>query len=88
MRLDSLTQDQVVVTLSQRNLLTLLAKLAGFPPGSACTITFPGDDGPLLVVHAESDEEHYANRPAPPGKMHPDTEARVRQGPPIWRSDG
>jgi hypothetical protein len=80
-RLDTLTRERVVITLSQRNLLALLAKLAGFPPGSACTITFPGDDGPSLVVHAESDEEHYASRPAPPGQMHPETEAAVRHGP-------
>ena len=88
MRLDSMTREQVVITLSQRNLLTLLAKLEGFPPRSACTITFPGDDGPSLVVHAESDEEHYATRTAPPGRMHPDTEARVRQGPPTGRAGG
>ena len=87
MRLDALTRERVEITLSQRNLLTLLAKLAGFPPGSACTITFPCDDGPLLVVHAESDEEHYGTRPTPPGPMHPETEARLPQASPTWRSD-
>ncbi len=86
MRLDLLTREKVVITLSQRNLLSLLAKLAGFPAGSACTITFAGEDGPSLVVHAEPDEEHYAARLAPPGRMHPETEARVHEGPALWHS--
>jgi hypothetical protein len=78
MRLDRITHTLVAVTLSRRNLLTLLAKLDGYPPNSECTIVFPGGEGPELLVHAEEDAEHYARRIAPPGPMHPDTEDRVR----------
>lgn len=54
MRLDEVTRTEVVVTLSRRNLLTLLAKLDGHPPHSACTIVLPGGgDGPELLVRAE-----------------------------------
>jgi|HubBroStandDraft_6_1064221.scaffolds.fasta_scaffold00111_21 hypothetical protein len=87
MRLDLVTRERVVVTLSRRNLLTLLAKLAGFPPNSACTIVFPGTEGPTLEVHAEPDEAHYATRPSPPGTMHPNTEALIRPTP-QRQSDG
>ena len=78
MRLDRASHTLVAVTLSRRNLLTLLAKLDGYPADSACTIVFPGVEGPQLRVHAEEDAQHYAHRAAPPGPMHPDTEERVR----------
>lgn len=62
------------VTLSRRNLLALLLKLDGYPKDSACTIYTDIDtDGYILVVKAEEDDKHYADRPAP-GTMHPDTE--------------
>lgn len=61
------------VILSRRNLLTLLLKLD--TPGSEHTIVKPGG----IVVVAEPDEVHYANRPKGPGQMHPDTEARLRE---------
>lgn len=81
MRLDRVTRTQVVVTLSRRNLLTLLAKLDGHPPSSACTIVLPGGgEGPELVVRAEDDHAHYQKRREPPGSMHPDTEARMAAG--------
>jgi hypothetical protein len=56
-----------VLTLSERNLIAMLAKL--HQPGSACTIynqdfTFVG----------ESDEAHYRQREYPPGAMVNDTE--------------
>ena len=88
MRLDLVSPTKIAITLSQRNLLTLLAKLDGYPPDSACTITSSGVDGPTLEVHAEVDEEHYGDRPEAPGPMHPDTEARIRRGPPAWRWRG
>jgi hypothetical protein len=62
------------VTLSTRNLLALLHKAEHFP-GSARRIET--DDCPAgwrLAVCSESDAEHYARRPAPPGPMHPATE--------------
>jgi hypothetical protein len=88
MRIDLVTPTHIQITLSQRNLLALLAKLDGYPPDSVCTITTTGPDGPMLVVHAEDDEEHYGERPEPPGPMVPDTEARIRRGPPTWRWRG
>jgi len=81
MRLDRVTRTEVLVTLSRRNLLTLLAKLDGHPPNSACTIVLPGGgEGPGLVVRAEENDAHYQARPEPPGPMHPDTEARMAAG--------
>jgi hypothetical protein len=78
MRLDRATRTEVVVTLSRRNLLTLLAKLDGHPSNSACTILLPGGgEGPELLVRAEENDAHYQTRPEPPGPMHPDTEARM-----------
>jgi hypothetical protein len=72
----------VRVTLSERNLRALLAKLKGHPPGSACTITYDTGEGPTLVVSAEPDAIHYAHPerdvPGVAGPMHPDTEERMR----------
>lgn len=70
----------VRVTLSRRNLRTLLAKLDGNPPDSACEIQKIEDDG-LLCVHAEPDDVHYSHASRygePPGAMHPLTEAAIR----------
>ena len=62
------------VVLSRRNLLSLLAKLDGYPTNSARTI-LGGEAAPGLVVKAEDDAEHYGRRGYEPGPMHPDTEA-------------
>jgi hypothetical protein len=77
---------QVKVTLSRRNLLTLLHKLD--MPGSARRIenNVVYVDGELnneyiLVLCCEDDEEHYADPDrlgGPAGRMHPDSEAYVR----------
>lgn len=79
MRLDS--KDRIVrVALSRRNLKTLLAKLDGNPPESACTIYYSTKDGKVLWVTAEEDAEHYANpeRDLPHGgAMHPATEEAI-----------
>lgn len=76
---------RVEVTLSRRNLLTLLHKLD--MPGSARQIEnndcwedgeqtpYPGT---TLVLRCEDDEEHYGSRPSGPGVMHPDSETFVR----------
>jgi len=73
-----------VVTLSRRNLLTLLHKLD--MPGSARTITNSDchlnhelTDRLLLILRAEDDEKHYSERLEPPGPMHPASEAFVRR---------
>ena len=78
MRLDGFEPRLIAITLSRRNLLTLLAKLDGYPSKSACSIYLPGEGfDPTIFVHAEPDEVHYGTRPEPPGAMHPDTEARL-----------
>jgi hypothetical protein len=71
----------VRVTLSERNLRALLAKLGGSPPNSACTLSYDTRDGLVLYVTAEPNDIHYTNpeRDTPvPGTMHPDTEERTR----------
>lgn len=76
------------VTLSRRNLQTLLAKLDGHPTDSACTIQ-GGTDAWGLFVKAEEDEVHYKHREEwrqsgklPDsstvwGRMHPETEEAI-----------
>lgn len=88
-RLDITTPGEnreVRVTLSRRNLLSLLHKLD--MPGSARRLenndcwengaqcAYPGT---LLVLCCEDDDEHYASRSGAPGKMHPDTEKFVQE---------
>lgn len=73
MRRESDEQGLPVFVLSRRNLMALLAKLDGFPAGSACTIGSP--DG-SWYVRAEEDSVHYSERA--PGRMHPTTEHRLR----------
>lgn len=68
------------VVLSRRNLATLLDKIDnGITDGeSACTIlTTYNTEGYVLIVQAEPDDLHYSER-LPPGKMHPETESRIR----------
>lgn len=68
--------DLHIVTLSRRNLLGLLAKLDD--PQSLRTLTKLESSGLHLVVHAESDEEHYSSRPeGPPGPMIDRTEQQL-----------
>jgi hypothetical protein len=81
MRLETLGQT-ITVVLSRRNLLSLAHKLD--MPNSARTLV-GGDvivDGnaaaaPVLIVKVEDDDEHYRQRSAPPGEIHPDTEEFV-----------
>ncbi len=68
--------DTVKITLSRRNLLTLLAKLDGYPHKSMGVIWRATDSGNLFV-HAEEDAVHYADRQY--GVMHPTTERRIRE---------
>lgn len=65
------------VTLSRRNLLTLLAKLDGNPSLSERTIHRVNEDGDVLQVTAEEDDIHYGKRR--PGPMDPDTEEAIRR---------
>lgn len=64
-----------MVELTRHNLMSLLAKLDGNPPGSKCTIVDPEDN---IAVKAVEDIEHYRARP--PGQMHLDTEEALRRG--------
>lgn len=66
MRLD-IHGPRVVVTLSERNLRTLLSKV--HRPDSARTLLLDVGEG-VLVVKAETDEEHYRDR-VPAGPVHP-----------------
>lgn len=66
----------VRVTLSQRNLRTLLLKAAD--PDSSATIARDVEPGLRLEVHAESDAVHYAERA--PGQMTLWTEAALQAG--------
>lgn len=62
------------IELTRRNLRTLLAKLDGNPPDSACEIVKLSEDlTGYWSIKAVEDHDHYADRP--PGAMHPDTEA-------------
>lgn len=79
MRLDLPGDGLVIVTLSRRNLLTLLAKLKRGVPGVILSqdVYLHGTpvDGVMLVVRPASDEEAYRDRPA--GPMQPHTEAAI-----------
>lgn len=80
----SIEEGIVNVVLSRRNLETLIAKLDGFPKGSACEIfcqANPRDPKrePLFYVKAEENALHYSGRPSPPGEMHPETEDRLKE---------
>jgi hypothetical protein len=90
MRLE-LALGTVHVFLSERNLRSLLVKLGGDPPASACTLTylsqvkFTVDGAPpsfpvQLLVTAEPDGVHYSNPErdsSKPGEMHPATEQAI-----------
>lgn len=79
MRIDRADAEVIDIVLSRRNLLTLLVKLSGHPANSACTIGWPGAEGqPTLLVRAEPDGRHYADR-APAGTMVCQTEGALRR---------
>ena len=65
------------VELTRRNLVGLLAKLDGNPPGSACTLIDPDR---VVAVKAVEDAEHYAAEGRAPGPMHEATEAVAKGG--------
>ena len=60
------------IVLSERNILSLLAKVRGAPGESKRTLIGDG-----FTVSVETDAEHYGNRSVPPGIMHPETEAAL-----------
>ena len=69
--------NSVYVTLSRRNLASLLAKLDGIPEGSRCELLRVTVDGVFLSVKAEEDPKHYGDRK--PGEIHRETEAALRK---------
>lgn len=69
-------ENYVEVKLSKRNLLTLLHKLE--MEGSKRTI-LRRDGMDHLTVTAESDEAHYTEDRPQAGKMHPETEAYIKE---------
>jgi hypothetical protein len=81
-RVDHLSLERVEVVLSERNLIALLNKVRR--TDSFRTLEFDEpveDDGALpgeppahlrLVVRAEPDDEHYDERPTPPGPVYPE----------------
>ena len=78
MKLEIKDGYRVEVSLSRRNLMTLLAKLDGNPHESLCTIYSEGFFG-RLSVQVQEDAIHYKDRIIPPGEMHPDTEREIQQ---------
>lgn len=84
MRLERCDEETVIVVLSRRNLLALLAKLRGFPAKSSCTLSYSTKNNQRLLVQAEEDDVHYANPERDddarlkPGKMHPETERQMK----------
>ena len=65
------TPEGILVVLSRRNLLALLAKLDGYPQESRATLARQTDAG-LIVVQAVDDKSHYGERE--PGALHSETE--------------
>ena len=59
------------IELTRRNLMSLLAKLDGNPPNSACTLIDPDDQ---VAVKAVENAEHYEAEGRAPGPMHEATE--------------
>lgn len=70
MKLDSYGSNAIAITLSERNLRSLLSKVQR--DDSARTMVKPDDaGGPTLIVSAEPDVEHYGSRGYGPGEVHP-----------------
>lgn len=70
------TDHDFTVTLSRRNLLTLLAKLDGHPKNSGSAISqYVYESDETVLVNAEEDDVHYRGRV--PGSVHPDTEMYI-----------
>lgn len=70
--------EATALVVSRRNLQTLIAKLDGHPPNSACTIGAPSQYG-QFEIRAEEDDVHYDHPSREEarglsGIMHPDTE--------------
>lgn len=76
MRSERTSDGKLRVVLSRRNIAALLAKLDGYPPGSALTLAGDHCDPPFDVV-AEEDDVHYGNRVVPAGPLHPLTLLRM-----------
>lgn len=77
MRVVDVSGGFVRIELTRRNLRSLLAKLDGHPPNSACTIISPDDHEVTVVVTAVEDVKHYGSRR--PGAMIEDTEQELQR---------
>lgn len=63
------------IALSRRNLAAMLHKLDYFPDSALRIESDPECFGGWqLVFTGETDQDHYGDRPLPPGLMHPWTE--------------
>lgn len=69
-----IVENERRVELTRTNLISLLSKLDGSPPGSFCTITKDG-----WAVKAVEDDVHYRDEQRPRGVMHPDTETALER---------
>lgn len=67
MRIDSHNESHLTCTLSVRNLEALLSKAKR--PDSLRTLE-KFEDGFLLQVKVEPNDEHYSTRGYPPGEVH------------------
>lgn len=68
--------DTVTVTLSERNILALLAQIRD-PNRAAAALVRGGDpsvDEPTILVQGQPDDLHYGTREDPPGIMRVGTE--------------
>ena len=75
MKVKHFNGNLIIVSLSKKNLLTLLSKLGR--EDSSRTLVKDMKDGVRLFVVAEPDEEHYGT--TTPGKMHPKDEQFVKE---------
>ena len=81
MRLDAADEHHVIVTLSERNLRTLLHKAQRARQGDATAMTISKIEGrAILIVQAELDDTHYDRPEGGPGEMHPLEEAALADG--------
>jgi hypothetical protein len=74
---DEVSRTHTTIVLSERNLLSLLVKLQD--PLSARSLRIEDESGDSVLVKAEPDEEHYAERsPGPIWPAHQAVLDRIR----------
>lgn len=67
------SDNMVTVTLSERNLLALMAQLKDPSRPAPALVRAGGDGEPTVLVQAQTDEDHYGERA--PGEMRISTTA-------------